>query len=233
MPGSPTAEVCNAIDDDCDGATDEDLHSGSTIGLGGESIRLCDSALCSEVAHRACSTTAPTAPLCQGNTGMAVYRGGDNVEALCMALPTTGARSVPVHQRSSYERIADGRTAICTSDVSERSGQPCLQAAHTWCSARSYVTGFLSRDAAAVGPQGEVFITCLREEHVAMITRPRTDFTPPSSVCDFRIGRVPTPSVSGCGAQIRGFCHAAGYLDGWGPVLFTDTDVTFTCLRRF
>ena len=69
-----------------------------------------------------------------------------------MALPTTGARSVPVHQRSSYERIADGRTAICTSDVSERSGQPCLQAAHTWCSARGVtIDGAMARSANHAG----------------------------------------------------------------------------------
>ncbi|MGH7964453.1 MAG: hypothetical protein ACRERD_21995, partial [Candidatus Binatia bacterium] len=33
-PGTPTQEVCNGIDDDCDGSADEDVSQMVTCGLG-------------------------------------------------------------------------------------------------------------------------------------------------------------------------------------------------------
>lgn len=228
-PGDPTSETCNEVDDNCNGAVDEDLHASVEIRLGGEARRLCDGVFCSVVAHTACATATPTAPFCQANTGVAIYWGGDNVDAQCLTLPSSGPRAVPVHQRSSYEAIGYGTN--CTSEVTDREGHPCFRAAHAWCVAQGFTTGFLTRDGVASGGQGEVFVTCLRPEHVELRTADVTQI-PRSARCDIW-GTRPVIVADGCGGYIRRLCRDAGFVDGWGPILVSATTTTVACLKRF
>ena len=65
----PTAELCNAIDDDCDGATDENYEIGARCEVGMGRCKQIGSTACDDIGGIICNATplAPREEICDGN----------------------------------------------------------------------------------------------------------------------------------------------------------------------
>jgi hypothetical protein len=62
-PGTPTAETCNSIDDDCDGSIDEDFGAATTCGVGACARTV---STCAGGTPGSCTPGTPTAETCNG-----------------------------------------------------------------------------------------------------------------------------------------------------------------------
>jgi hypothetical protein len=63
MPGTPTTEICNGVDDDCDGMVDEDFGGAVTCGVGAclRTVSACVGGMTGT-----CTPGAPAAEVCNG-----------------------------------------------------------------------------------------------------------------------------------------------------------------------
>jgi hypothetical protein len=68
FPGEPGPEECNAIDDDCDGETDEDFDLGTACSVGVGACEAVGARICDGMGSATCSATAgaPTDETCNG-----------------------------------------------------------------------------------------------------------------------------------------------------------------------
>ncbi|MFH2009062.1 MAG: MopE-related protein [bacterium] len=135
---TPTTETCNNIDDDCDGAVDENLTQSCQITVAG--VGTCTgSETCQAGAWVGCTAQTPTAEICNNhdddcdgaideNLTQSCYNGPGGTEGvgLCQAgsrTCTTGAWSGCVGEVTPVTEVCNGQDDDCDGATDEGLGQ--------------------------------------------------------------------------------------------------------------
>jgi hypothetical protein len=200
-PGAPAAERCNGVDDDCDGAVDEDAP-GTTCGVG----QCQRSARCVGGMLEACVPGAPTVEACNG------------MDDDCDGTVDEGLRAEVAG--TSYPTLAM-RHAGCDG-TSQRVGPECNAAIHRFCGGRA--TGCMNSGFGPVENSPPMAaVTCVRGEGRRTTYAALMGQHPGCTGNTERIGMQ-------CNAAIHRWCMAQGFATGFGPVESSGDDAYVTCL---
>jgi hypothetical protein len=194
-------EVCNGLDDDCDGMTDEDIAGAMSCGVGA-----CRrTAACTAGAPGMCTPGSPTMEVC------------NRVDDDCDGETDEGFRASVVS--STYTTLA-GQHDGCTQAT--RIGGACNAAIHRLCAGRGCSqTGF--------GPlenSGDTsVVACIATDFVRSI--PYAALTMQHPGCSASTERIGPQ----CNAAIHRYCASMGYASGFGPLEQGADAATIACVR--
>ena len=209
----PSTEVCNGLDETCDGNVDETFRARVAFstytelsgrhpvcdGLGQRMGPDCNAAI-----HRYCTdgcTTSGFGP---------IENSGDVANLTCVI---GEVRSISFAELASHHPACDGTL--------ERWGPSCNAAIHRYCSANGFTSGFgpVENDATNAA------ITCVRSAEVRATTY--TELSGYLAPCD-GIGERMGPA---CNAAISRYCGANGFTSGFGPIENSGDTAYVTCVR--
>jgi hypothetical protein len=197
----PGVEVCNGVDDDCNGLVDEDLVQPCDDAACGSGIRVCDAG-----AWGACEGRVPRPEVCNG------------VDDDCNGVVDDGIVAAPAWV--SYLELSRAHEGC--EGYTERIGSTCNAAIHRACNAGGCaVTGFGPVESSAADavtvcvPHGsaqvrEVAWTALQAQH------------PPCDGSSEFVG-------PNCNAAIHRWCASQGLGTGFGPVERDSTRAFVAC----
>jgi hypothetical protein len=215
--GSRPAEVCNGVDDNCDGVVDEGFRAqgvGSTYttlrgfhdGCNGSTERFgrnCNAAIHRFCAARGC-TTSGFGP---------VENDGDIANVVCVRGEVVVTTYTALR---GFHGPCDG--------VGQRMGPDCNAAIHRLCAARGAVSGF-----GPIENDGDTaVVTCVSAPSAQSVMTTYTalrEFHVPCDGSTERFGR-------NCNAAINRFCASRGFEGGFGPVENSGDTAFVTCVRR-
>lgn len=209
----PATESCNGVDDTCDGTVDEGFRaryafstytalSALQPGCNGTSQRI--GADCNAAIHRLCRdgcTTSGFGP---------VENSGDVANVACVI---GEVRAVSFATLAASHPVCNG--------TSERVGPSCNAAAHRWCVAQGFPSGFGPVEIDGTNTS----VTCVRNAvvHETTYATLSTHLAP----CNGTGERWGT----GCNAAIGRYCTSLGFATGYGPVENDGVRAFVTCLR--
>ncbi len=209
----PPAEVCNGVDDDCDGQTDEghraDLDHVTYATLQGYQS-LCAPGgwglYCNSAVHRYCRDEASP---CHISGFGPIEHTQTEFYLVCVA----DAELVETTYATLTAEDSDCNSSVGGADV-------CYSAIHRYCAHHGHVSGF-----GPVESSGEnVSFACVNSATVVHSTY--TVLSSYLSSCD---GTHQTYGPE-CNAAINRYCQGNGYVSGFGPVEHFHDDVYFTCV---
>jgi hypothetical protein len=201
--GSRPSEVCNGVDDTCDGVVDEGFRAsgiGTTYGALQGFHAPCDGAGqrigpdCNAAIHRFCSARGCT------NSGFGpVENSGGNASVVCVqgSVITTSYTTL-----RTFHAPCDG--------AGQRIGPDCNAAINRFCADRGFVAGY-----GPVENSGDTaIVTCVRAPSARTYMTTYTILRGLHPGCD-GTGQRLGPE---CNAAINRFCGARGHVGGFGPL---------------
>ena len=212
------AEACNRLDDDCDGAVDDGWQVTPFDGVAQSELSAaqpaCVSAssgldVCLTAAHRWCGGRG-----CY-DTGVGLLQSAAGpARVMCV-----GPRVASVVTTTYAEVSAVASSPITTANVTTRLA---LSASHRFCRSRGFEAGF-----GPVEHASPVFIvSCVSAPAAAYRGVPTSDLR--ARGCDPTVN----PDALACAAAADGWCRAAGFEGGFGPVEWNPTESGVVCMRE-
>jgi len=208
----PALEICNGVDETCDGNVDETFRArfGFTTYTELSSRHAGCNAFtrigpdCNAAIHRYCGDGCT-------NSGFGpVENSGDVANVACVI---GEVRTVSFAMLSSIQGPCDG--------FGEIAGPNCSAAIHRYCGGEGFVSGFGPVENAS----GSASLTCVRSAEVRATTY--TELSSFLAPCDGFTERW----GAACNAAISRYCGSLGFTSGFGPVE-NSGDVAFvTCIR--
>ncbi|MEN0066664.1 MAG: DUF1592 domain-containing protein [Myxococcota bacterium] len=234
-------EICNGLDDDCDGDIDEDVAQECDV----------DGALgVSDCALAACTLPEPDVEVCNGlddDHNGAIDEGTVLVTPMTLAAITLtevdaqcadacGAHGFPTSEKSEFEQavscvsgdVATGRVTSfdalsayhegCTADAGP--GPDCNAAIHRMCAQTGSTTGWgpLDQDGASAS------IVCVDEATILNTSYSTLLAFDPE--CDGANGRI----GPACNRAIHRYCQDDGFASGFGPLENSGDTIVVACL---
>ncbi len=216
-PGS--AEVCGAVDDNCDGRVDENLHFAifNTVPLGTFSR-------CSGVATwgRQTDCIGDVAGWCAGPAA--------RPPGACPYNTGFGHLDITTTSVNVFCAVADRHYDIARTDLGGGCSEaplgyyPCAVASQQYCASRGYVAGF-GYVTAVPTLWG---VDCFSAVHAEVRTVGWSTLNTFRAGCDSA-----TADGSVCNPAIHLYCRSAGFATGFGPYNRTATSASFACLRSW
>ncbi|MDY0002969.1 MAG: hypothetical protein RBU30_16840 [Polyangia bacterium] len=209
------AEICNGVDDDCDGIADEGWRaaeqqatytalSGYQSTCNGTSQRF--GLACNQAIHQWCDATG-----CPVSGFGPIENSGDSAWVTCVSGASVRTVTWATLQQPQYQPGCSQAVAISDS---------CYSAYHRYCRDLGYGSGFGPITATSVSAQ----IAC-----VTGVTVRHTDF---AIMADKHPGCDGTVQVWGseCNAAIKRYCVDNGHVSGFGPVEHSGSNLDVSCV---
>lgn len=211
----PSEELCNGVDDNCDGVIDDGFRAGVSVSSYATLVghhEVCDGNRerigpnCNAAMNRFCA-----AQDCFSSGFGPVENSGDTSVVTCVK--TAANLRVTYAELASHHGPCNGQ--------GQRIGPDCNAAIHRYCRAQGHVSGFGPIES---GPDF-VWVGCVGDGAQAIGTRysVMTTHHPPCNGQGQRIG-------PDCNAAIHRFCRAQGHASGFGPAENFGDDLTVVCV---